>query len=304
MIYTLTLNPCLDYFVNCGGELDFGKTNRAKSAQLHFGGKGINVSAALKNMGLASNAVVALGGKNGDRIAAELDENNIDYVRFESEGESRINVKINTNDVETEINAEGPDVSMKSQQDIINFFAKLSENDTIILAGSMPKNCECDFYAKILQASKCKFKIVDCTGKALKIALEQGVFLTKPNIDELCGFFGENISWNDIPHYAKKMCNMGAENVLVSAGDIGAVLHTKNGRTYRAFAPKGELCCATGAGDTMLAGFVYSQICGKKAEEALKFAVASGSAKAFCDGFAEMQSVNALVDTIVIEEIF
>lgn len=304
MIYTLTLNPCLDYFVNCGGELDFGKTNRAKSAQLHFGGKGINVSAALKNMSLSSKAVVALGGKNGDRITAELDENGIDYVRFESRGESRINIKINTNDVETEINAEGPDISLKTQQDIIDFFAKLDENDTIILAGSMPKNCNCDFYAKIVQSSKCKLKIVDCTGNALKSALGQGVFLAKPNIDELCEFFGESISWNGIPHYAKKMCDMGAENVLVSAGDIGAVLHTKNGRTFRAFAPKGELCCATGAGDTMLAGFVFSHICGKNAVDSLRFAVASGSAKAFCDGFAEIQSINELVDKIVIEEVF
>ena len=304
MIYTLTLNPCLDYFVNCGGELEFGKTNRAKSAQLHFGGKGINVTMALKNMGVQSKAVVALGGKNGDRIAAELNENNIDYIRFESNGESRINVKINTNDIETEINANGADISLNIQQDIIDFFANLDESDTIILAGSMPKNCNCDFYAKILQAAKCKFKIADCTNKALKSALEQGVFLAKPNIDELCEFFGQNISWNDVPQYAKKLCDMGVQNALVSAGDIGAVLCTQNGKAYKAYAPKGELGCATGAGDTMLAGFVYSQICGQCAEQSLKFAVAAGSAKAFCNGFATMESIITLVDKIVIEEVF
>lgn len=305
MIYTLTLNPCLDYYIQTCDDLNIGKTNRAENAQLKAGGKGVNVSLALQKFAQSNvQTLLALGGKNGERIMRELCDKNLECKAFNADGESRINVKINSNDTETEINSKGPAILQADKDEILRFFSQLESDDTIILAGSLPDKCEQDFYAKILSAAKCKNTAVDCTKGALKCALKSGVWLVKPNIDELCEFFEKQILWEDIPIFAKQLCAIGAHYALVSAGSKGAVLACKN-TAYIAQAPKGKVVNCTGAGDTMLAAFVHwHEIFNGDAQNALRFAVAAGSAKAFSGDFPTSDEVEALAEKIAVTEVF
>lgn len=304
MIYTLTVNPCLDYYISMPTAIDIGRTNRADSAQIKAGGKGVNVSLALQKFGAKGiTTLLAAGGKNGERIVREISDKGLDCIAFEADGESRINVKINSSDAETEINLKGPQLSDNVRNDIADYFSEASADDVVILAGSLPDKCPDDFYAQIISATPCRNVAVDCTKNVLRTALNAGVWLAKPNIDELSEFFGKKISWEQLPEYAKKLCKMGARYALVSAGAKGAVLATGD-RVLCGYAPKGKAVCTTGAGDTMLAAFVYSlKECECGIENALKFAVAAGSAKAFCDGFAEIGQVQSLVDKVLVEEV-
>ena len=305
MIYTLTANPCLDYYISTRQMLDIGRTNRADSAHIRAGGKGANVSLALKKFGYDKTlTVLVLGGRNGERIMRELCDEGLECKAFDACGESRINVKINSNDVETEINAKGPAISEIANSEIISFFSKIKSDDVLVLAGSLPSEAKDDFYAKIIEATKCKNIAVDCTKGALGCALKSGVWLVKPNIDELCEFFGEAVSWEQLPFYARRVCAMGAEYALVSAGSKGAVLACGD-KVLLADAPKGRAVNSTGAGDTMLAAFVYWHNETKgDVKSAFRYAVAAGSAKAFSEGFPEKENVTALADRITVEEVF
>ncbi len=305
MIYTFTASPCLDYYVSTDAPLDIGKTNRADSAYIRAGGKGANVSLALKKFGCDFVlTVLAAGGENGERIIREFADKGLECKAFEAVGESRINIKINAGHTETEMNAASAAISEDVQSEIIEFFSKAKCDDVIVLAGSIPPTVNEDFYARIIEATECKNVAVDCTGNALKCALKSKAWLVKPNIDELCEFFGKPIGWKDLPEYARKVCANGAQYALVSAGKDGAVLASAD-RVWAAKAPKGVPVSSTGAGDTMLAAFIYWQ----KTENAdiktaFKNAVAAGSVRTFSGDFPEKSEVLALAGKITVKELF
>lgn len=305
MIYTFTASPCLDYYVLSTAPLDIGKTNRADSAHIKAGGKGANVSLALKKLGCGNViTLLAKGGKNGERIVREFVDNGLECKAFEASGESRINLKINAGQIETEMNAVGADISKKVQDEIISYFSKATPDDVIVLAGSIPPTVGEDFYARIIEATNSENIAVDCTGKALRCALKSKVWLVKPNIDEICELFGKPVTLNQLPECAKALVDMGARHALVSAGANGAVLAC-GGKVWAAQAPKGRAVSSTGAGDTMLAAFIHwykNEKC--DINTAFKMAVAAGSAKTFFGDFPEKSAVLALAEKITVRELF
>lgn len=294
MIYTLTLNPALDYHL----ELDclkLGETNRSKSECIMLGGKGINVSLMLQNLGISSTALGFLAGFSGEEIAKRLKEQNFqsDFINVK-EGFSRINVKIKAQE-ESEINASG---AIPSKQEIAELLEKLQaiqESDILVLSGSLAKGMESDFYAKVM--SECKAKIVlDVGGEVLNLALPFAPFLIKPNKAELEAMFGKKLKdSNEVIECAKELQNRGARNVLVSLGGEGAVFLSEDKEVYQLKVPKGELINSVGAGDSMVAGFLAGFLQTHNLKEAFYFSVASGSASAYSEGFGTQEKVKYLL---------
>lgn len=297
MIYTVTFNPALDYVVRMDGELLPGMTNRSSSEEYYFGGKGINVSMVLAELGIKSTALGFVAGFTGRAIdegvqAAGIDT---DFIMLK-EGISRINVKLKAAE-ETEINAQGPKIDEESQMQLFNKLSRLVPGDMLILAGSIPNSLPDDVYEKILSMLDGKGIefVVDATKDLLTNVLKYHPFLIKPNNFELGEIVGKTLENDDeIYEGALKLQEMGARNVLISMAGDGAMLVDENKKRYRIGVPKGKVRNSVGAGDSMVAGFVAGYMKSKDYETALKMGTAAGSATAFSDGLAKAVDINNL----------
>ncbi len=293
MIYTVTFNPSIDLFLRTE-RLNFGEVNRSNGEQMFFGGKGLNISVVLKNLGIRSKALGFIAGFTGDAIEKGFSETGLetDFVKLPG-GNSRINVKVKA-DVETEINGQGPDIDENSLNTLFSKLDTLSGGDTLVLAGSVPSSLPSDIYEQILKrlSDKKLRTVVDASGKLLLNVLAYKPFLVKPNLDELGQMFGVSLSPEDAPVYAQKLREMGAQNVLVSMAGDGAVLVDENGGVHHCGICKGTVRNSVGAGDSMVAGFLAGVENGY--EYALKLGTACGGATAFSDGLAEKPLIDSL----------
>ena len=298
MIYTVTFNPSLDYIVDVS-EFNTGVVNRTTGEKIFPGGKGINVSIVLKNLGSQSTALGFTAGFTGNEIERLLEEKGVDtdFISV-SDGVSRINVKLRS-DEETEINGQGPGISEDNINELYSKLDKLDENDVLVLAGSIPDVMPSSMYMDIMKylSGKNIKIVVDATKNLLTNVLPYGPFLIKPNNHELGEIFGVEIKdKDDVIKYAKKLQEQGARNVLVSMAGDGAVLVTEDAQEFKAEAPKGELKNSVGAGDSMVAGFVYGYLKTNDYKQAFMYGVCTGSASAFSEELATKAEVDALLD--------
>ena len=301
MIYTVTFNPSLDYIVRLDS-FTAGEINRVNYEQVLAGGKGINVSIVLQNLGQKSTALGFLAGFTGEEIKNQLSGFGVksDFVQLKN-GFSRINVKAKA-ESETEINGQGPDISEAERKQLFHQLDKLTADDTLVLAGSIPKTLPDDIYQKIMARLDGKGIriIVDAEKKLLLNVLQYHPFLIKPNNHELGDMFGVTLtSDEEILTYARKLQEKGAQNVLISMAGDGAILLTADGKSYKSPAPKGKLINSVGAGDSMVAGFItgFTESNGNL-EKAFHMGVATGSASAFSENLATRPEVEALLATI------
>ena len=301
MIYTVTFNPALDYVVHMDEDLIPGMTNRSTGEEFYYGGKGINVSTVLKQLGYDNTALGFIAGFTGRAIEAGVQALGIhtDFIVLD-EGISRINVKIKAAK-ETEINAQGPRISSASQEALFQKLTLLADGDILILAGSIPNSLPDDVYEHILSglAEKNVLVVVDATKELLKNVLKYHPFLIKPNNHELGEMFGKVLTTDEeIDFYARKLQQSGARNVLVSMAKDGAMLITETGERIRIGVPKGIVKNSVGAGDSMVAGFVAGYLQSKDYHVALKMGTAAGSATAFSDGLATAEGIQKLYQTL------
>ena len=300
MIYTITFNPALDYIVKMD-EFNLGNVNRSNNEFVYAGGKGINVSIVLNNLGVKSKALGFIAGFTGEEIERRVREFGCDteFIKLK-EGMSRINVKIKA-DVESEINGGGPDISSDALEELYKKLDTLTVGDILVLAGSVPKTMPTDVYERImerLQEKNVKF-IVDTTGESLLKVLKYNPFLIKPNHHELGDLFGVKLNnKEDVIEYAKKLKNMGAQNVIISMAGDGAVLIDSNGGVTTSNVPKGVVKNSVGAGDSMVAGFIAGYLNSEKIEDGFKLGVATGSASAFSEGLATKDYVYELLKQV------
>lgn len=301
MIYTVTFNPSLDYIVRMDS-FATGEINRVNYEQVLAGGKGINVSIVLKNLGQNNTALGFLAGFTGEEIKRQLHEFGVtnDFVQL-NQGFSRINVKAKAEN-ETEINGQGPDIDETKLEELFTKLDQLQADDTLVLAGSIPKTLPDDIYQQIMARLNGKGIriIVDAEKKLLLNVLQYHPFLIKPNNHELGDMFGVTLTTDaEIIEYAKKLQAKGAQNVLISMAGDGAILLTTDGTTYKCPAPKGKLVNSVGAGDSMVAGFItgFNESAGDF-KTAFHMGVATGSASAFSDNLATRPEVDALLKTI------
>lgn len=300
MIYTVTFNPALDYIVNMDN-LKLGETNRSTSEMILSGGKGINVSIVLKNLGFDNVALGFVAGFTGEEIENGTRKLGIttDFIHLK-EGLSRINVKLKANE-ETEVNGTGPIISENELNALYGKLENLKKDDILVLAGSVPNTLPQDIYEKIMEMLQDKgIKIVvDATKDLLLNVLKYKPFLIKPNNHELSEIFGVEIKTEQkIIDYAKKLQDKGARNVLVSRAGDGAILIAENGDIYKSPAPKGKVVNSVGAGDSMVAGFIAGYLKNNNYEEAFKTGVASGSASAFSKYLAKKEEILEILNTL------
>ncbi|MDU4882626.1 1-phosphofructokinase [uncultured Clostridium sp.] len=300
MIYTITFNPALDYIVKMD-EFNLGHVNRSNNEFVYAGGKGINVSIVLNNLEVKSKALGFIAGFTGDEIERRVREFgcDTDFIKLK-EGMSRINVKIKA-DVESEINGGGPEISAEALEELYGKLDTLKSGDILVLAGSIPKTMPTDVYERIMERLKekgVKF-IVDTTGESLLKVLKYNPFLIKPNHHELGELFGVKLNnKEEVIEYAKKLKDMGAQNVIISMAGDGAVLINSNGDVTTNNVPKGVVKNSVGAGDSMVAGFIAGYLNSGKIEEGFKLGVATGSASAFSEGLATKDYVYELLEQV------
>ena len=297
MIYTLTFNPSLDYIISMK-DFELGKTNRTTEELMLAGGKGINVSTVLKNLGIESTALGFVAGFVGEEIERKTRAEGLccDFSHLDK-GCSRINVKMKEFDG-TEINGMGPVIDNAAVEQLMHQLSNLKARDVLVLAGSIPSTMSNAIYRDIisvLQNKKVEF-VVDATKDLLLNVLEFHPFLVKPNNHELGELFGvELITRESVVPYAKKLQEMGARNVLVSMAGEGAVLLDEMGAVHSLPAPKGTLVNAVGVGDSMVAGFLAGWCKKKEYEYSFRMGLAAGSASAFSEGFATREEVETLL---------
>ncbi|MCY6957297.1 1-phosphofructokinase [Clostridium brassicae] len=303
MIYTVTFNPSIDYYVKVE-DFKLGEVNRCKSNYKYPGGKGINVSRVLKKLGSSSVALGFVGGFTGEYISQCLNNEgiNIDFIKINED--TRINVKIKGNE-ETEINGEGPKITKEQLDELLKKIDKLTSEDFLVLAGNVQNSVDRSIYADIQERClKNNVKvIVDTTGEALKLTLKNRPLLIKPNNHELGEIFNIDIKTEDeIIKYAEELLKLGAQNVIVSMGKKGARLVSKDG-VYSSSAPKGELINSVGAGDSLIAGFISEYSRNFNIIEAFRVGIASGSATAFSQDLCTKEKVEELLETIIVNKV-
>lgn len=296
MVYTVTFNPAIDYVVHTA-EMRLGEVNRSSSEEMYFGGKGINVSIVLNELGTPSIALGFTAGFTGEAIENGIKAMGIksDFVRLKT-GNSRINVKIKAGE-ETELNGQGPHIDDEALEALFVKLDKLSDGDTLVLAGSIPSSLPSDIYERIMQRlSDRKIRtVVDATNDLLLNVLKYKPFLIKPNNHELGEMFGVTLSEDEeIERYARKLKDMGAINVLISMAGDGAMLIDENGKCHRCGVCKGKVRNSVGAGDSMVAGFLTGAQNGDY-EYALKLGTAAGGATAFSEGLAVKTKIEELL---------
>ena len=298
MVYTITLNPALDYVMKVG-KLRYDDINRSKSEEIYYGGKGINVSVILTRLGVHNKALGFVAGFTGRKLEQMLVDEGIDcdFNRL-SNGQTRINVKIKA-DTELDVNASGPDISEDDIKDLMDKLDDIGEGDYLVLAGSIPSTLPDDIYERILsrlQSRGVNF-IVDATGDLLKKALPYKPFLVKPNHHELGDLFGvETKTEEDIVKYARKVQEMGARNVLVSRAKDGATLIDENSNVTTFANVDGKLVNSVGCGDSMVAGFLAGYINKKDYAYALKLGAACGNATAFSEELATADEIKKVFE--------
>ena len=296
MIYTLTLNPAIDYYITVD-DLMLSVVNRTKGETIGFGGKGINVSLVLKEFDISSTALGFIGGFTGEALENHLKQNGIDCDFVKVAGNTRINVKLN----DTDINATGPDITNDELQQLYKKLDNIKNSDFLVLSGSVPKSLPQNTYKVILKRLKEKGInfVVDAEKQLLLDTLKYNPFLIKPNHHELGEIFNTEITdFETAIFYAKKLQEKGAKNVMVTLGALGAVLVDENGNTYTRLAPKGEVISAVGSGDSAVAAFIAEYLNRDDYKKCLKMAVAAGSATAFSQGLATAAKVKELYTMI------
>lgn len=300
MIYTVTFNPSIDYIVSMN-HFELGKTNRTTKENMFPGGKGINVSTVLTNLGIENTALGFLAGFTGIEIERLSKERGI-FCNFITlpEGNNRINVKLKDYDG-TEINGLGPVIPEDKLEELMEQLQTLKSEDTLVLAGSIPSSLPLDIYQQIMETLKSKEIqiVVDATNELLLKCLPYRPFLIKPNKHELNEIFDADIhSKKEAIHYAQLLQERGARNVLVSLSGEGAVFVSETGEIFEAAVPPGTLVNAVGAGDSMIAGFLAGWEAAHNYREAFRMAVACGSASAYLEELATKKDVIKLLPYI------
>ena len=303
MIYTVTFNPSLDYIVDVE-HITLGRVNRTKSEIIYPGGKGVNVSIVLKNLGHDSTALGFLAGFTGEEIRRRLLDMGIsaDFIDI-PEGMSRINMKIRSDD-ESEINGMGPYIRPDDIEQLYEKLDALTKGDVLVLAGSIPSMMPETMYSDIMRRLEgCGVRIaVDATRDLLMNVMPYHPFVIKPNNHELGEIFGVELKTREevIP-YAKKLQEKGATNVIVSMAGEGAVFVSEDGREFSTPAPKGKVVNSVGAGDSMVAGFIAGFLETGDYEQAFRMGVCTGSASAFSEELATKAEVDALLKATFID---
>lgn len=301
MIYTVTFNPSLDYIVSVE-DFRLGLTNRTSSELILPGGKGINVSTVLGNLGLKSTALGFVAGFTGAEICREVEALGIksDFIRIEN-GVSRINLKLRSIEG-TEINGQGPDISEEQVKQLMEKLEVLEAGDILVLAGSIPSTMPDDIYSRIMKMLEGRGVkiVVDATRDLLMKVLEYRPFLIKPNNHELGEIFDVELrSREEVIPYGRKLQEKGALNVLISMAGEGAVLIAEDGQILESPAPKGTLVNGVGAGDSMVAGFLAGWLKSKDFRHAFHMGVAAGSASAFSEYLAKKEEIETIYQTLV-----
>ncbi|CAN2923855.1 1-phosphofructokinase [Streptococcus dysgalactiae] len=302
MIYTVTLNPSIDFIVRIN-QLNLGSVNRMVSDDKFAGGKGINVSRVLQRLGVGNTATGFLGGFTGHFIEDSLKNEGIETAFVKVEQDTRINVKIKSQE-ETEINGQGPMISQEQLEALKAKLSQLSSDDTVVFAGSAPANLGNAVYKELIPLVRQSGAQVVCDfeGQPLLDALANNPLLVKPNNHELEAIFGVPLnSLNDVETYARRILEMGAQHVLISMAGDGALLITEEA-TYFAKPIKGQVKNSVGAGDSMVAGFTGEFVKSKDPVEALKWGVACGTATAFSDDLATIAFIKEIYHKVEVEK--
>ena len=303
MIYTVTLNPSIDYIVRLDKVL-IGSVNRMDNDDKFAGGKGINVSRVLKRLGIENTATGFIGGFTGKFITDTLEEEGISSHFVEVEQDTRINVKIKA-DAETEINGPGPEISSQKLEELEKFLSSLTSEDTVVFAGSSPKNLGNIVYKELIGLTRKTGAQVVCDfeGQTLLDSLEFEPLLVKPNNHELGDIFGVRLeSLDQIESYARQILAKGAQHVIISMAGDGALLVTQEG-TYFAKPIKGNVKNSVGAGDSMVAGFTGEFVRSGDVIQAFKWGVACGTATTFSDDLATADYIKEIYEKVEVEKI-
>ncbi|WP_050613868.1 1-phosphofructokinase [Bacillus testis] len=303
MIYTVTLNPSIDYIVEVD-DFKLDHLNRMDRESKFAGGKGINVSRVLSHTGVKSKALGFLGGFTGGFIQNTLQAEGIETDFVQVAEDTRINIKLKTGE-ETEINGLGPALSDENIEELLQKLEELQEGDILVLAGSIPPSLTKTFYCDLTK----KFSergvkvVVDAGGEILAEVLKERPFLVKPNHHELSELFGTDIrTVEEVIPYGRKVVEMGAQNVIVSMAGDGALLFT-GGEVYSATIPKGKVINSVGAGDSLVAGFIGTYSQSQDFVKAFQVAVATGSATAFSQDLATKEKIDSLMDQVLIQKL-
>lgn len=297
MIYTVTFSPAIDYIVDLK-HLEKGAINRSEGEHYLPGGKGINVSIVLANLGKPSIATGFLGGFTGAFIQGELEKMGVQSRFIEVEGNTRINVKLRGEE-ETAINGQGPHIKQIHIDKLMSFLRGLGEGDLLVISGTIPSSLPSDIYEKMLEAIKgsgCEV-IVDATNDILLNTLKYKPLLVKPNEEELEEMFHTKIhNEGELIENAEKLLKLGAKNVIVSLGGDGALLVGEGLKPLHLAAPKGKVVNTVGAGDSLVAGFIDEYTNSGNIAVAFRKGIATGSASAFSEGLATKEEVEALLN--------
>ena len=301
MIYTVTFNPAIDYVVRIDHPMVVGAVNRAAGEDCVLGGKGINVSGVLQQLGCESVALGFVAGETGKWLERGLAAQGLqtDFVQMK-QGMTRINVKIKA-EQEAEINGIGPNITQKDMKQLYQKLDQIQAGDTLVLSGSIPSCLASDTYEKIMAhlADKDIRIVVDATRDLLVNVLKYHPFLIKPNNHELGEIFNTVLKTDEeIANCARKLQEMGGRNILVSMAGDGALLLDETGEVHRIGCPKGSVQNSVGAGDSMVAGFLAGYLTKQDYSYALKLGTAAGSATAFSIGLAEKQDIDQLLETL------
>ncbi len=299
MIATFTANPAVDYTVMLDAPMQPGTVNRTANEQVTAGGKGVNVSLVLQQLGLSTTVYGFLAGATGSMIAERIQRTQIqtDWITVPNQM-NRINLKIRSEGSVTEVNGRGVFVTNTETDQLLQKLQKYGEGDYIVLAGSIPAGAASTYLADIMTALAGKgiHFAVDAAGEPLTAAIACKPFVIKPNLPEVCALFDCEIeTWWDALPYGRKLVEMGAENVLLSLGGDGALLFTSEERVWHLSAPHGTVRNAVGSGDSMLGGFLAACAQGQSLTEALRMGVAAGSATAFSEWIADRPQIEALL---------
>ena len=297
MIYTVTFNPAIDYVVYVS-ELKVGKTNRSQREDVFLGGKGINVSTVLTNLGVDNVALGFVAGATGELVERGLKDRgiNTDFIHL-PEGNTRINVKIR-GEAETEVNGRGPHIPQEYIEQLMDKLSGITSSDVVVLSGSVPGTVSKHVYANIMErlAEKSVKVVVDAAGELMKNVLAYHPFLIKPNRAELEGLAGKVLDrTREIMRSARDLQEQGARNVLVSMAGDGDILVAEDGSIYEAEAPDGTVVNSVGAGDSMVAGFLAGYLQSGSYETAFQMGVCTGSASAFSEELATKEEVERLL---------